>query len=836
MPLKPTRFAVLLAGFVASYGANADGPVAIAESAAASLAVDAELIATSQAASSTTDIGKIQVEGTEGPSASGLIAPESTPKARSAVDKAYIEKKSPTENPFQSLSLLPGVATNSTDASGLFGGAIRVRGFNSDQLGFTVNGVPVNDSGNFAVFPQEYTDSENLCNIFLTQGAADNDAPHTGASGGNIGLSTCAPKDTFGVKVAQTGGSLKLSRTYAKIETGLVGGIWKSYVSYSRALIDKFKGDGRADRHHVDFVTTVDLGRGSRITGNFLYNRALNNNFRTLTRPQINTFGRAYDFGLVAPRHLTPSSAAGAAGVQNESLTIAQGGSTPNNGDGYFGFNLNPFRNYILSVNAGFQLTPTFRFDLTPYLWHGYGTGGGQLASQTEAVGANIQGGGVGDLNGDGDTRDTILIYRSNVTTTYRPGVTAQFTKSFEHHKIVFGYWAEKARHRQTAPGQRILSGDPSDPLRADTVVDRYFDSPYAWIRNRDGSVTNTRDQLTRSTGKSLFISDTITLFDDKLTITPGFRHSGQDRDFNNFPNIGAAGVRNGFGAYRIQVSAIENLPSLGISYQLNDSNQVFANGSRSFRVPSNFIYQNLATGGTFVNGVYTNYRVEDLNLVPETTNNFDLGYRFASEKVTASATAFYSLFQNRLAVAFDQEEQRSTDTNVGGSKAYGVELEGAWNFYRGFTAYASSSYTRSLIKENLRTAANTFENTAGKTFPDTPVWLGALNLQYARNNYYVFIEGKYTGRRQATLVNDQSVAGYALMNIGAGYTFAPIGPLKNVKLVGVVNNATNQEYDYLNAGSGSNFTTRSQGTGGAQPSYFIGAPVSFAVTLSTEF
>lgn len=41
MPLKPTRFAVLLAGFVASYGANADGPVAIAESAAASLAVDA---------------------------------------------------------------------------------------------------------------------------------------------------------------------------------------------------------------------------------------------------------------------------------------------------------------------------------------------------------------------------------------------------------------------------------------------------------------------------------------------------------------------------------------------------------------------------------------------------------------------------------------------------------------------------------------------------------------------------------------------------------------------------------------------------------------------------
>ena len=36
------------------------------------------------------------------------------------------------------------------------------------QIGFTINGAPVNDSGNFAVYPQEYSDSECTDNIFVT--------------------------------------------------------------------------------------------------------------------------------------------------------------------------------------------------------------------------------------------------------------------------------------------------------------------------------------------------------------------------------------------------------------------------------------------------------------------------------------------------------------------------------------------------------------------------------------------------------------------------------------------------------------------------------------------
>src|SRR5438132_7878121 len=81
----------------------------------------------------------------------GLIIQEEAPKARSTTTRAALDKQRSTSNPYQGLQLLPGVNTFSFDATGLFGGGMRVRGFNSDQMGFTVDGAPVNDSCSFTV-------------------------------------------------------------------------------------------------------------------------------------------------------------------------------------------------------------------------------------------------------------------------------------------------------------------------------------------------------------------------------------------------------------------------------------------------------------------------------------------------------------------------------------------------------------------------------------------------------------------------------------------------------------------------------------------------------------
>ncbi|MBX9899739.1 MAG: Plug domain-containing protein [Burkholderiaceae bacterium] len=118
----------------------------------------------------------------------GLLVQESVPKARSTVTAEELSKQRASGNAYSALELLPAVNSYSHDATGLFGGGLTLRGFNSDQIGATINGVPVNDSGNFAVFPQEYVDQENTCSVYVTQGSTDVDSPQVGATGGNFGI------------------------------------------------------------------------------------------------------------------------------------------------------------------------------------------------------------------------------------------------------------------------------------------------------------------------------------------------------------------------------------------------------------------------------------------------------------------------------------------------------------------------------------------------------------------------------------------------------------------------------------------------------------------------
>src|SRR4051812_10470697 len=150
----------------------------------------------------------------------GLMVTEDAPKARSTITAEELEKQRPTGNAYEALEMLPAVNSFNHDATGLFGGGLTLRGFNSDQIGATINGVPVNDSGSFAVFPQEYVDQENTCTTFVTQGSTDVDSPQVGATGGNFGITTCDPEDKQRFRVAQSFGQLNMYKTYLRLDTG----------------------------------------------------------------------------------------------------------------------------------------------------------------------------------------------------------------------------------------------------------------------------------------------------------------------------------------------------------------------------------------------------------------------------------------------------------------------------------------------------------------------------------------------------------------------------------------------------------------------------------------
>jgi len=769
-------------------------------------------------AQQTTDIGRVGVEGKPGGGDTGLIIQEDTPKARSSVTRERLDTMNPSSGVFQTIDLLPGVNSFSYDATGLFGGGVRVRGFTGEQMGLTINGAPVNDSGNFAVYPQEYTDTENLCEVFLTQGSTDTEAPHVGASGGNIGLVTCAPSDKRNFRAAQSLGQLNYRRTFLRVDTGLIGpSKFKAFVSYSKSQARKFKGPGGADRDHVDVGAEMRPNADLFIGTSLLYNWAINNNIRTLNSAQIAQFGRSFDFSATPPQHLP--AVAGTA--QSE----------PFPADSYFGFNINPFRNYLWTGKVEYKVNKDLTLSAEPYFWYGYGTGGGQIQTMVEGNSPTLLGRGVRDVNGDGDTLDRVLAYGSSLTETDRPGITFKGNYRLNNHTITAGYWLERARHRQTGP--RV----PFD--NAGNSANLWLDDPSKYLLRQDGTYFQARDWLTISSANSLFVQDNISLMNDKLLLQLGLRHSEIKRDFTNYANEGSSSATGrSDGTYNIVRTYSKRLPSFGAKYNLDAQQSTFFNIAQNFRAPSNFVLSNLLTGGSIVNGTLTGARLGSPNVNMETSTNVDLGYRFQSENTTFSGSVFLVNFKNRIAASWDVDRQLRTDYNVGNVDLKGFELEAGHRLNRNFSLYGSLTYTDSQMKQNLQLAAPpaAAEMTAGKQLPDTPKLMAAAAVGYRDGPWFGTLTAKHTGRAYATLVNDESMSAYTVFNLMVGYKLPGNSFFRNPELRLNVDNLFDTNYLRINTPSGSLFTVRAQGTGGSLPSYFIGAPRFASLTLRSDF
>jgi iron complex outermembrane receptor protein len=771
------------------------------------------------AQSAPTDVGRIAVDSLPGGTNTGLIVQEETPKARSSVSKAHLETLTPSSNPYQAIELLPGVNTFSNDATGLFGGGLRVRGANSDQMGFTINGAPVNDSGSFSVYPQEYSDTENLCEVFVTQGSTDTEAPHVGASGGNVGMVTCSPEDKFRVRLSQSLGQLNFSKSFARVDTGkFANDMAKAYISYSKSKTDKFKGEGGADKEHVDFGAEFKPSTQLSLATSLLYNRAVNNNFLTLSYANIASAGNTQDYLLTPPQNPPP--------VNGTVQTVSTSGasslvSAPNT---YYGFNLNPFKNTLWTGKAEYQWNKDVSVSAEPYFWYGFGTGGQEQQFVQESNAGSIRGRGIADVNGDGDSLDKVLVYRGSLTRTYRPGITLKTNVRVENNNILAGYWYERARHLQTQPAVRIDN--------AGNAADIWLQDESLYVRRQDGTPYQGRDQKTLSTASSLFVQDSLALMQDKLNLQMGLRRTEIKREFNNFANEGS-----GQGAdYQLSKTFSKVLPSFGARYTLDAQQQVFFNVAGNMKAPGNFIYGGLLSGGTVTNGVLTGATLRIPVLEMETSTNLDLGYRYAGEAWTFSGSLYYIDFKNRQARAYYPDLGLSVDYNVGDVKTKGFELESGYKLNTNWSVYGSLSYTDSKMQSDLRTGATTYEATAGKQMPDTPEWLSGLRLSYNAGTWYGNLDTKFTGKSFSTLVNDESTDANTVVNATLGYRFANTAFLKKPSIQLNVVNLFNEDYVRINSPSGSLFTTRALGAGGSTPFYYVGAPRFVSVTFRSDF
>ena len=209
----------------------------------------------------------------------GLMAGEAVLKQRSAISSDFIETQPSGQTFFQDLNYLPGVNFTNTDPYGASGGDLRLHGMDGAHISLTLDGMPLNDTGNYAIYTNQMLDPELIGKVSVNQGTTDVDSPTASAVGGTINVLTAAASDEFHAMAKVSAASFSFQRYFMRVDSGKIGP-WgtRAFMTLSYQDYNKFKGPGHERRIQGNVGVEQDLGSVGfiRVYGHYNSNR---NNF-----------------------------------------------------------------------------------------------------------------------------------------------------------------------------------------------------------------------------------------------------------------------------------------------------------------------------------------------------------------------------------------------------------------------------------------------------------------------------------------------------------------------------------------------------------------------------
>jgi len=763
---------------------------------------------------------------------SGMITAEESSKTRSTITEEFIAKQATGQSALQLVNLLPAVNFTNNDPYGSSGGNIRMRSFDGNRISLTFDGIPLNDSGNYAIFSNQLLDSDVISRINVSLGTTDIDSPTASATGGTINIVSKTPSDEFGVLLNGSIGSFAYRRASIMVDSGVITDFGtKAWLQGSWQTYDKFKGPGELKKKQINGRIYQPLSGNDfiSIAGHFNSNR--NNNYRNPTLAQWQTLGKSFEFFNTCTR------LPGGPGAQNEGTGTLE--TQPGGCANWVGVQVNPSDTGNVRIQSRFTLTDSLALTIDPYYQYTIATGGGgsnTLAENDPRLIGGTTRTGV-DLNGDGDTLDTIRVRASNVTRTNRPGVfTSLLWTINDDHRVRVGYTYERARHRQTGPAALLdianvstFGGHDGSRIKSATGQD-------IEIRNRF-SIAELSQWSGAYTGQ---------FFDKALTLSLGVRAPTFSRELNNYcttvqrspaltffsgnvycstnPAQPLPPAAAGFSYGLIQLPFKRNveyskvLPVVGATYRFNDNHQIYTSFSQGLSAPRT---DNL-------------YAVIPVVVTPETTNAYDIGYRYQAGSVIGSIAGYLTKYKNRIQSSTDPVTNITTDRNLGDVDIKGFDAELGAELVPGLTGYVSTSYIESKVKSDILLPGNLRLPTGGKELSETPNWTLSGRLQYEWEDLTVSAQAKYVGERWSTDVNDEKSPSYTLVDLDLSYKLDKfIGKPGTLIQLNVINLF---DKNYLGSISSRTNAIALPGSAASAPTYNIGAPRTIQGSLKVQF
>lgn len=778
----------------------------------------------------------------------GVVVPDTT-KAKQVLTQDQLARNNPGQTVLDSINVIPGVTFTNNDAYGSAGGQLSIRGFSADRISLTFDGLPLNDSGNYAIYSNQQIDPELIEQVNVNLGSTDVDSPTAAASGSTVNYRTRNPGEALGFRFSASAGDYRYVRVFGMVDTGEFTPFGtRAFVSVSKTDYDNpFNNYGKIDKTQINGKIYQPLGNnGDFISVAGHYNENRNNFFGSVplrldadrvvgggsgNRFPLNTDEREYEIELCPVNTFATPGTPGVADMPNGCATE-------------FDRRYNPSNTGNIRGASRFSLTDSLTLTVDPSYQYVKANGGGTVNARERLQ--NGLSGYIGgrpyfgmDLNGDGDLLDEITLLAPSQTQTHRFGTIANLRWDFsDDHSARIAYTLDHARHRQTGQVGRLhANGEPFDVLPVNDP-----------LTDVTGAVLQKRDRLSYAILHQVSGEYSGSFFEDALRVTAGVRAPYFKRDLNNYcfttsdtgfvDCFGEDDPRNAsYAAANPDVQGPQQrilkydkiLPNAGLIFSPVDRISVFANYSKGLQVPGT---------DNLYNAFFFPADTPSARPEPETTDNFDLGLRYASPIVQGQLVGWYTQYSNRLAVAYDPETDRNLYRNLGQVDKYGIDGSLAVQPVPELMLYAFGSYLKSEIKDDVLTGTGVIP-TAGKREAGAPAFSYGVQARALLGPVDIGVTAKRTGGRYLYDTNEPLVLGgnevypaktpaYWLVNLDARVNLGWAGLDERTYLQLNVYNL----FDELYVGS---FNT-SLLPGSSAPNAQIGAPRTFSATINVAF
>jgi len=793
----PSRF-VLLALFGAAVAA-AQGPSAEAPSAA------------------TPPQPKITNTETIEVTASGEFRDEQEMQAPTLLEEA------PGTSPIKSIAQLPSVNFEAADPYGSYEWAVRisVRGFNQNQLGFTLDDIPLGDMSygnwNGLHISRAITD-ENVGRIVLSQGTGALETASTSNLGGTLQFYSADPSDTRAVVVNQTFGSFNAYRTFARFESGLLPDHTKFYLTGAYQLTDKWRGHGDIGQNYWQLNGKVVryIGSGGVLSAFADVSDRREVDYQDDNKVWVQKLGYNWDnFGNWAQSIQAAWACDGVGTYPAPVNTLNLATDDPCDAGYYGGSGLR--KDTIGGVSYKQALTSHLTFKLTGYGHHNDGRG--LWFTPYLPTYQNVY----------APSTATIISPISLRTSEYginRAGFLTSLAYEDGRNKIEGGLWFEGEKWNLA---RRFYATSATSPLHS------LYDFPSNPFYTQWEYVFN-------SMVYDIHLQDVFKL-NEKVALSAGFKteETTTDGELSKTFQSSPVFVPGQYAQGKL-TSGKPFLPQFGVNVKLDKNNEIFGDAAYNVRSyqPGGYGFGNSPWGTTQVA-----FNTLNSTLNPETSWTEEVGFRSSLKVASAQASYFHVNFSNRL-LAFANgkgiQGNPSLLNNVGGVTTNGIDGAVTLRLGTQVTLYNGATWNKSTFDDNVvkadgtclyTDAAGNCMSIKGKIMVDTPEGLYKTSLDWHKSGVFANLGADYLSTRYFTYTNDGSVDGRFLAEFGAGFKREELGAFKELKAQFNVYNLMNNQY-YASIGT--------NGFSGSDPlsvnnnTLQVGSPRTIAGTLSVRF